>query len=98
MMFNSSLNNQITLNDIVPDYTAGISVSGNTNYTVPCNGIIVGNSSIYINGIEVSHFVSVVPGYNSSNGTPFYVEKGDVCNAIQSDVGPKFYPLKGAKQ
>ena len=80
---------------IMPDYTAGVQVAGNTNYTAPCDGIFVGNSSIYVNGVEVSHFVSVVPGYNSSNGTPFYVEKGDICKATSSDVGPKFYPLKG---
>jgi hypothetical protein len=79
----------------VPDYTAGIALSANTDFIAPCVGIVISNGSIYVNGAEISHFVSVVSGYNSSNGTPIVVDKGDVCKQTSSSNNPKFYPFKG---
>lgn len=94
------------LDNIIPDYTSGISFNINTDVTIEKNGLLVvtnqaGNngydypSTLYINSVEIG----TIPSTYKPVGTTscFLVSKGDVIR-VNTDRGAtiKLYPLKGA--
>lgn len=99
-MFNSSLNNSVTLKGTKPDYTAGIHFSIST-YTAPKDGFIFcgvsgnGSQQTLING----EIVAVTYNTGVSSSYPqlcIPVCKDDVFTTGSSLYWGVFYPSKGA--
>jgi len=88
----------------IPDYTAGVSKVGDTEYIAECAGLITGWTSgrnislhIYVNDVKV-----VGDGGGGTDIVSYhveaYVDKGDKYKVTQCGNNCKFYPLKGANQ
>ena len=92
----------------MPDYTAGISFSNNTNYVAPKNGVAmcvvnlgdfdgVGDTRIYINNNEVFYIAGTSAG-SVRNLIYIPVSKGDIIKIYMKRTTTsslKFYPVKG---
>lgn len=92
---------------VLPDYSSGVSLSNNTDYTCLKDGIILacgysGNSAssvAYKNGVEFLRGIYTVSAYIF---TPFYfpVHQGDIIKINMTGgvvgTGIMFYPLQGA--
>lgn len=90
----------------VPDYSAGIAISANTDFICPMHGVIAGEVSaatggycqIKVNGIVI---MSVGSENNQRCRGPFYaqIQKGDIVHILTSGNAnipqSNFYPLKG---
>lgn len=90
----------------MPDYSAGISVSGN-GFTASADGIwyvLAYNTSaffsyIVVNNITTACGISGTSGYQDQSAIAIYLSKGDVVtwSANPSSISSStFYPLKGA--
>lgn len=88
--FSSGLNN---LPIVMPDYDSAIQIGSGVDYTVPCAGVFVSPTDIYINGIVRYEFFES-SGVNTANCMTALVSKGDVCRTITSVKFIYFYPLK----
>lgn len=91
----------------MPDYSAGISVSGN-GFTASANGVwyvLANNNSafhsyIVVNGTTTSCGISGTSGYQDQSAITIYLSKGDVVGWSRnpsSIISSTFYPLKGNK-
>ena len=80
----------------IPDYSAAIQVSSNTDYIAPCAGVFTSPTDIYINGTKRFDF-SEVSGSNTANSMTAIVDKGDVCKSTTSSGFIYFYPYKGVQ-
>lgn len=104
----------VTINDILPDYTARIELGGYTSasnqFTAPCAGYIVPLLSLAYNTDRYAPYINGVRhGYGSIDKTPsiafsdvfFIVNKGDkfYSTGIASHLDAGgFYPMKGANK
>ena len=91
---------------MMPDYSAGVSLSNNINFTAQSHGIVItcgqttalssSPSCLYINGVAV---ISSYAGKTAASSDTFtaFVKKGDVVkvNYTYSFIKGAFYPLKG---
>ena len=100
--------NILTSGNVVPNYSAGVSLSNNSNFTCPNDGIIIacgynsksGGSGAFLNGSQIFSSTysleALIPAFFC-----FFVAKNNVAKINFSggagDSGIKFYPLKGAK-
>ena len=92
----------------IPDYTAGISFSNNTDYTAPKNGVAMcvvnlgdfdglGDATVYINNNEVFHIAGTSAG-SVRNLIYIPVSKGNIIKVYMKRTTTsslKFYPFKG---
>lgn len=78
----------------IPDYSAAIQVSSNTDYTAPCAGIFTSPTDIYINGVKRFEFFEL-SGSNTANSMTAIVGKGDICKSTTTSGFIYFYPYKG---
>lgn len=99
-----TINNTLTevVNNIkyIPDYTQGVNIVANTNFTAPSNGLITINithadhagNTLVINGVTI-YSVSMTGSYDNGALPPatFIVGKDDV---ILANNAGKFYPFK----
>lgn len=88
------------VNWIVPDYSAGVSISTGYVCTEICFVVGIGNhagstGNVYVNGVDVGYLNRDVYGNNNyaKANCHVYCDVGDVITFSQGDV--KVYPLKG---
>lgn len=83
----------------MPDYSAGISISG-SSYTAPCDGLACLHNSGSSNSAKVyvnSNFVGIVSNSNADSSVQILLNKNDslTCDANFDSSQSHFYPLKG---
>lgn len=98
--------NKQSISMVMPDYTAGTSISGSLPYTCPKNGVVYcrGNSvkdgynwypSVIVDGQSFS-LGSASGGYQDQDSVFIPVAKGSVINTSGSQIiAINFYPAKG---
>jgi hypothetical protein len=82
---------------IMPDYANGISVTANTDYTVPSDGwvnVMSNNNAghLYINGVDLG-YVNLNASNNDASYAIYPVSKGDIVKLTAGTI--TFYPCKG---
>lgn len=102
----SDLSIETVVGWMIPDYSAGIAISGNTDFICPAHGVIAGEVSAATGGychIKVNGIVIMQVGSENNQRCrgPFYaqIQKGDVVHILTAGnaVIPQsnFYPFKG---
>jgi hypothetical protein len=93
----------------MPDYTAGVSFTKNTDNTAVCDGIICIFSNLYQSPADGTYMtingVRLCKNFGGNSGGIYYmtfpVSKGDVykytSQSTSADERYTFYPFKGAK-
>lgn len=89
--------NIFSLGLVMPDYSSGISVTANTNYTIPAVGwvSVFGNNTggyFYINGVNMG-MINYNESYNDASFSIYPVSKGDIVKLTAGII--TFYPCKG---